>query len=117
MKIFIQTINCSLLLFAWLLFSACGSSDATITIKAHGMSFSKNEIHVSVGQRVDLQVVNRDDYPHSFDLDEFNIHMALAAHAALKISFTPQQAGRYRFYCGAPGHAGAGMEGILIVKP
>lgn len=29
----------------------------------------------------------------------------------------PAEPGRYRFYCGSPGHAAAGMVGVLVVEP
>lgn len=55
--------------------------------------------------------------PHAFDIDEFDIHISLAAKENAEVTITPQQVGRFRFYCGSPGHAQAGMVGMLIVEP
>jgi uncharacterized cupredoxin-like copper-binding protein len=41
----------------------------------------------------------------------------LPAQAAFDALFTPTEPGRYRFYCGSPGHEAAGMEGVLVVEP
>ena len=69
------------------------------------------------GQAVALRVVNRDGYAHAFDIDDLDIHAPLPAKATFDAAFTPQQPGRYRFYCGAPGHEAAGMVGVLVVEP
>jgi len=97
--------------------AACGSGGQNITIKTDGMRFTQNEIRVKAGHPVTLHLINRDGYAHAFDLDEFAIHAPLAAQATFDAVFTPTQPGRYRFYCGAPGHAAAGMEGVLVVDP
>lgn len=100
-----------------LLLTGCGAGDHQVTIKTDGMRFVQEEIHLKAGQPVTLQVVNRDGYAHAFDLDEFAIHTPLAANESKTVVFLPEQTGRYRFYCGAPGHAAAGMEGVLVVEP
>lgn len=37
--------------------------------------------------------------------------------ALLLAAFTPTGPGHYRFYCGSPGHAAAGMAGVFVVEP
>jgi len=100
-----------------LLLAACGSGDGKLTIKTAGMRFVKDEVHVKAGQPVTLRVINRDDYAHAFDLDEFDIHTPLPAGATFDASFTPTEPGRYRFYCSSLGHEAAGMVGVLVVEP
>lgn len=87
------------------------------TIEAIGMNFVRSEVHVRAGQPVTLHVVNRDGYAHAFDVDEFDIHAPLPAKTTFDAAFTPTEPGRYRFYCDAPGHEAAGMEGVLVVEP
>lgn len=99
-----------------LLLAGCGSSNE-ITIRTDGMRFVRDEIHVKASQAVTLHVVNRDGYAHAFDIDEFDIHASLPANATFDAALTPAEPGRYRFYCGSPGHAAAGMEGVLVVEP
>jgi uncharacterized cupredoxin-like copper-binding protein len=99
-----------------LLLAGCGSGNE-ITIRTDGMRFVQDEVHVKAGEAVTLHVVNTDGYAHAFDLDEFDIHTSLLANATFDAEFTPTEPGRYRFYCGSPGHVAAGMEGVLVVEP
>lgn len=99
------------------LLAACASGDGRTTIEMDGMKFVQTEVWVKAGQPVTLHVVNRDGYAHAFDIDEFDIHAPLPAETAFDATFTPAEPGRYRFYCGSPGHAAAGMEGVLVVEP
>jgi uncharacterized cupredoxin-like copper-binding protein len=105
-----------LLVLLTLLLAGCGASDE-VTIKAAGMRFIKEEVHVKAGQSVTLQIVNTDGYAHAFDIDEFDIHAPLTANERKSFIFTPTEPGRYRFYCGSPGHEAAGMVGVLVVEP
>lgn len=105
-----------LLTLAALLLAACGSGNA-VTIETEGMRFVKDEVRVKAGQPVALHVINRDGYAHAFDIDAFDIHTPLAAKTAFDATFTPTEPGRYRFYCGTPGHEAAGMVGVLVVEP
>lgn len=106
-----------LLILLALLLAGCGSGDGSITIKTDGMRFVADEVYVKAGQPVTLHVVNRDGYAHAFDMDEFDIHAPLPAKVAYDAVFTPTEPGRYRFYCGSPGHEAAGMAGVLVVEP
>lgn len=107
----------ALLLCLTLLLAACGAGEGGITIKTDGMRFVKEEVRVQAGQPVTLHVVNRDGYAHAFDINEFDIHAPLPAGTTFDATFTPGEPGRYRFYCGSPGHEAAGMEGVLVVEP
>ena len=98
------------------LLAACGATN-DVTIRTDGMRFVSDEVRVKAGQPVTLRVVNQDGYAHAFDIDEFDIHTPLPANAAFDATFTPSAAGRYRFYCGSPGHEAAGMAGVLVVEP
>ena len=98
--------------------AACASGgDGGRTIEAIGMSFVRDEVHVPAGRPVTLRIVNRDGYAHAFDMDAFGIHRPLAARETVEVTFTPEQAGSYTFYCGSPGHMAAGMDGVLVVAP
>jgi len=56
------------------LLAGCGGSAQTVTIRTDGMRFVADEARVRAGEPVTLRVVNRDDYAHAFDIDEFDIH-------------------------------------------
>lgn len=99
------------------LLAACGASPNSVTVAMKDMRFRQEEVQVKAGQPVTLKVVNQDGYAHAFDIDELDLHRPLAANETVELTFTPQQAGRYRFYCGTPGHEAAGMVGVLVVGP
>lgn len=100
------------------LLAACGrTAPNEATIKMEGMRFLQEEVSVAAGQPVTLRLVNRDGYAHAFDIDELDIHVPLAANETVEITFTPQEDGRYHFYCSSPGHEMAGMVGKFVVEP
>jgi uncharacterized cupredoxin-like copper-binding protein len=108
----------SLLLILACLPTACGhTAPNEITIKLEGMRFQHDSLQVQTGQPVTLQLVNKDGYTHAFDLDDFDIHLQLAAEETVEVSFTPTQSGTFTFYCGSPGHEAAGMVGSITVLP
>lgn len=104
-------------LLLMLLLAGCRLGESAIVVQTDGMRFVQGEVQTKAGQPVTLRVVNQDDYAHAFDMDEFDIHTPLAANESATFVFTPEQAGRYTFYCGVPGHEAAGMVGVLIVTP
>jgi plastocyanin len=99
--------------------AGCGQAAAPneITIASSGMVFSVTEARVKAGREVILRLTNRDGYAHAFDIDEFDVHVVLDGKSTQTIRITPNQPGRYVYYCGSPGHHAAGMEGVLIVEP
>ena len=101
-----------------LLLAACAEPQTSrITLTLQEMGFSQNQIEVSANQPVTLRLNNKDGYAHAFDLDEFDIHLQLAAAETAEITFTPTRSGTFTFYCSSPGHRAAGMEGSLVVVP
>ena len=100
-----------------LLVACAGPQTNRVTLTLQEMGFSQNEIEVSANQPVTLRLNNKDGYAHAFDLDEFDIHLQLAAAETAEITFTPTRSGTFTFYCSSPGHQAAGMEGSLVVVP
>lgn len=108
----------SLMAMLTLFTAGCGQSRAgELVVKIRQMGFDQSEIRVPAGEPVTLTIVNEDGYTHAFDVDEFDIHLPLAAETTIELSLAALEPGRYAFYCGAPGHVAAGMTGTLIVSP
>ena len=82
-----------------------------------GFSFDRQEIRAKVGETVAMRFDNTHNAPHSFDIDELNVHVRSEAGQERLIRFQATTAGTYTFYCAIPGHRQAGMEGKLVVKP
>jgi plastocyanin len=79
--------------------------------------FDQAELRARVGETVALRLENSDAGAHSFDIDEFNVHVPMPAGKPAFALFKPSKPGTYTFYCGVPSHREAGMVGTLIVEP
>jgi len=101
--------------------SSVGISPETLAslpaVAAQNLKFDQAELHAKVGETIALRLDNRDNLPHSFDIDAFDLHVPLPASQSGAAVFKPSQAGSYTFYCSLPGHREAGMVGTLIVVP
>ena len=95
---------------------ACGQA-GVVRLDSAEMRFSRTELEVTAQQPVTVTISNKDGFAHSFDIDEYDIHIPLPANQTVSVTFTPDQAGVYDFYCGSTGHRAAGMTGTLIVDP
>jgi uncharacterized cupredoxin-like copper-binding protein len=80
------------------------------------LRFEQEQLKVKAGEMVALRLDNQHAAPHSFDVDELNVHVPVAAGKQSLILFQPAQPGTYTFYCAVPGHREAGMEGTLVVE-
>ena len=71
------------------------------------------------GERVALRLENADGVAHSFDVDEFDVHVPMPGRATALALFTAGRPGRYVVYC-APHYdraTGQGMKATLVVEP
>jgi uncharacterized cupredoxin-like copper-binding protein len=82
-----------------------------------GFSFSMPTITVKAGETVAYRLDNPTQVPHSLDIDELNVHAAMAPSGSGLALFKPTTPGTYTFYCSLPGHRELGMEGTLVVEP
>jgi len=103
-------------------------SDATAGVSAEALAqlsalvsgrntFGQTELRARVGETVALRLENSDTQTHSFDIDAFNVHVAMPTNMPALALFTPTAPGSYTFYCRIPGHIEKGMKGTLIVEP
>ena len=88
-----------------------------ITLTTKNMAFGSTKLRVKAGVPVTLKLDNYDFYAHSFDIDAFDLHVAMPGNDRATVTFTPTEPGEYTVYCGVPGHREAGMIGTLIVEP
>ena len=77
----------------------------------------QTQLTAKVGETVALRFENTHNAPHSFDVDELNVHVPAAPGQQSLILFKPTKPGAYTFYCAVPGHRELGMEGTLVVEP
>jgi uncharacterized cupredoxin-like copper-binding protein len=86
-------------------------------MRTPGMRFERAELRARAGEAVALRFENPHEAPHSFDIDELDVHVPVAAGGQGLILFTPTAPATYTFYCNLPGHREAGMVGTLVVEP
>jgi uncharacterized cupredoxin-like copper-binding protein len=92
-------------------------SNNGLLVQTEDFKFAQDEIRITAGTDVQLALLNSDLLSHSFDVDEWDLHIAMPANDSAEATITISQPGAYTFYCAIPGHREAGMIGVLIVEP
>jgi nitrite reductase (NO-forming) len=114
--IFILTIN-SLGLFHFGPRPEAAPTNGGTAVQAEDFKFVQQTIRITAGTEVELELLNADILPHSFDVDELNLHLAMPSKDTAETILQVAEPGTYTFYCSVPGHRQAGMTGTLIVEP
>lgn len=90
---------------------------ASVTIRMTApSSYSPDRIAIIAGRDVEVTLVNDGSQDANFTVDELGISVDLAAGESETVTINAPQ-GAYAFYSTIPGHAQAGMSGILFVQP
>src|SRR5258708_13348895 len=104
----------SLILLALLYGPASGQNNprqpVEIKVTARRFEFDPRTITVQKDQPVKL-VITSADVDHGFEIKEFNLSVKIAAKKTKIVEFTPDRAGRFRFYCTV--YCGDGHEDML----
>lgn len=95
------------------LFENASEIEATAT----EFAFSPGELTVTVGERVNLTLVNAGDLAHDLVIPDLGVRIAAGPGRETTTGIEVEEAGSYQFVCSYPGHAEAGMTGLLTVKP
>jgi nitrite reductase (NO-forming) len=93
-----------------------GAPDATATVGLRELRFEPQRLELEAGRTTAVFVTNEDPFDHSFDVDELDVHVRVAAGQTAVVVLTPEAAGSLALYCGIPGHTEAGMVADLIVR-
>lgn len=99
--------------------SAGGSvAEATTTteVEAKDTRFTTTAVTAKTGETLGIVLINRDSFPHSFDIDALDIHVQMPAKSTSVAAVAPAAAGPLEFYCAVPGHREAGMVGSIAVE-
>jgi len=90
--------------------------DKTVTVEATDFKFSPNEIEAKVGQTVQIEMVNKGNVAHSYDIKPLEIASdKVLPDESTTVTFTPEEPGEIQFICDVPGHKEVGMKGTLVV--
>jgi len=89
-----------------------------VAITARDFAFSQPTIEVTSGRLVVLSFTNIGSVFHDWQVDGLaNVDAAARAGQTQMITFIAPAPGHYTYRCTVPGHAEAGMIGVLIVDP
>ena len=74
----------------------------TMRAKKNEWRFDPDEIVVTQGDRINLTIINEDDYDHGITVEAFGVSQRIPANGTIKISFVATQAGEFTYYCSVP---------------
>jgi Cu+-exporting ATPase len=97
---------------------ALDASAIHVELVARDSAFSQTQIHVTAGRFVVLDLTNADPVFHDWMVEGLaNVDAPARPGQTQRVRFRIDQPGTYTFVCSVPGHADAGMRGLLIVDP
>lgn len=92
-----------------------GAIEEEVTATEFG--FSPDELTVAVGEPFNLSVINAGDLPHDLVIPDLGVRIDVRPDGRVSAGLEVDEVGSYRFLCSYPGHAEAGMTGMLTVSP
>lgn len=88
----------------------------TIEVTGANYSFSPSTLVIRKGVKVNITFKNSGGM-HSFVVDELNIKTKVIKDGEQEtVSFTPEKAGTFEFYCSVGNHRAMGMKGTITVQ-
>jgi plastocyanin len=74
----------------------------TLVAKKNQWRFVPEVIEVNRGDRVNLTIINEDDYDHGIAIEAFGVSQRIPAEGTIKVSFVATQAGEFTYFCSVP---------------
>lgn len=71
----------------------------TVVSKKLEWAFEPEEITVDQCDRVQVTVINEDNFDHGFAIDAFGISQRLPANGTIEVDFVATKSGTFPFYC------------------
>jgi len=107
------------------LLAACGGrggssapTESAIRIVTQNIRFNPNTLTVKAGQKVTVELINKDGVPHTFQIEGVEgIGVGVPPGGEATLEFTIDQPGTYTIFCGVGNHRAQGMVGTLTVQP
>ena len=76
------------------------SKSIIIRIPLHSWSFEPGHIDATAGDTLSITVVNEDDIPHGFAIEEYRVRKSVPAFSTTTLpTITLQKEGKFQFYC------------------
>ncbi len=108
------------------LLAACGGggggsqapAEGPIRIVTQNIRFNPNALTIKAGQKVTVELVNKDGVPHTFQIEGVEgVGVGVPPGGEATLEFTIDQPGTYTIFCGVDNHRAQGMVGTLTVQP
>lgn len=74
----------------------------TITIKKNEWRFVPDVIEAVQGDKINLTVINEDEYDHGIAIEAFGVNQRVPAGGTINTSFVVTKAGEFIYYCSVP---------------
>lgn len=87
----------------------------TIEVEATEFAFQPDRLVIDAGETVNLTLVNRGGLVHDLSIPELDVHLVATPGETTTTGLEVSEAGEYRMVCTVPGHAEAGMIGLIVV--
>jgi Cu+-exporting ATPase len=88
-----------------------------VDVTASGMRFTPAEVTVKAGQWVVVEFTNDDQVVHDWMVEGIpNVDVPARPGQTARLRFVLDEPGEYMVMCSIPGHAEAGMVGMLVVS-
>jgi plastocyanin len=88
----------------------------TIEVEATEFAFQPDRLVIDAGGTVNLTLVNRGGLVHDLSIPELDVHLVAASEETTTTGLEVSEAGEYPMVCTVPGHAEAGMIGLIVVQ-
>lgn len=88
----------------------------TVEIEASEFVFQPDPLVIDAGDTVNLTLVNTGTLVHDLTIPKLDVHLVVWPGQASTTAVTVTEAGEYQMLCTVPGHAEAGMTGMIVVE-
>lgn len=86
-----------------------------VEVEAVDLAFRPGRIEATAGEAITIDLTNTGRVLHDFSIPELGFRLVAGAGETARGSLVVDEPGEYRFLCTVPGHADAGMVGVLAV--
>jgi cytochrome c oxidase subunit 2 len=88
-----------------------------ISISAKEFAYTPATVTVKKGEVVKINFTNDGTTAHNFTIGEFNVATkTIGPGESDSITFTPNLAGTFKYFCSVDSHRSLGLEGTLVVQ-
>lgn len=87
----------------------------TIEVEATDFAFQPDRLTIEADKTINLTLVNQGRLVHDLSIPELNLHLVARPGETTATALTVTQPGEYQMLCTVPGHANAGMVGLVVV--